>query len=129
MTRILIIDDEEDIRYQMRLLLEGEGYEVEEAGGGREGLEVLSGDSQFDLVVTDVLMPDIDGIEVVKQLPELHPSTKVLAVSGGGETMPAQWSLRLTEMYGTDAVLHKPFGNEQFINTVKKLLSVELADN
>ena len=128
MTRILIIDDEEDIRYQMRLLLEGEGYEIEEAGNGREGLALLSGDGKFDLVVTDVLMPDVDGITVVKQLPDLHPNTKVLAISGGGDAMPAQWSLRLTEMYGTDAVLYKPFGNQQFIDTVKRLLSVELAE-
>jgi CheY-like chemotaxis protein len=129
MTRILIIDDEEDIRYQMRLLLEGEGYEIEEAGNGREGLALLSGDGKFDLVVTDVLMPDVDGITVVKQLPDLHPNTKVLAISGGGDAMPAQWSLRLTEMYGTDAVLYKPFGNQQFVDTVKRLLAVELAEN
>ena len=129
MTRILVIDDEEDIRYQMRLLLEGEGYEIEEASNGREGLALLSGDGKFDLVVTDVLMPDVDGITVVKQLPDLHPNTKVLAISGGGDAMPAQWSLRLTEMYGTDAVLYKPFGNQQFVDTVKRLLAVEPAGN
>lgn len=128
MTRILVIDDEKDIRYQMRLLLEGEGYEIEEAGDGRGGLRILSEGRPFDLVVTDVLMPDVDGIAVVKQLPELHPNSKILAISGGGDAMPAQWSLRLTEMYGTDAVLYKPFGNQQFIDTVKRLLSVELAE-
>lgn len=128
MTRILLIDDEPDIRYQMRLLLEGEGYEIEEAGDGREGLETLSDGTPFDLVVTDVLMPDVDGIAVAKQLPELHPNTKILAISGGGEAMPAQWSLRLTEMYGTDAVLYKPFGNQQFVDTVKRLLSADMAE-
>ena len=125
--RILVVDDETEMLSGCAKILKAIGHQPFLAQNGETAQKFLQ-EEELDLVLCDLLMPDIDGIAVVKQLPDLHPNTKILAISGGGDAMPAQWSLRLTEMYGTDAVLYKPFGNQQFIDTVKRLLSVELAE-
>ena len=122
MARIIVIDDEEDLRGVLRLMLEAHGHEVDEAANGTEGLEAL-GDRAYDLVITDVLMPEEDGVAVAKRLPDMRPGTKVLAISGGGPAMPADWSLKLMEMFGVDAALPKPFEEDELIDAVDRQLS------
>jgi len=122
MARIIVIDDEEDLRSLLRLLLESEGHEVDEAENGAQGLAALAKQS-YDLVITDVLMPEEDGIAVAKQAPKLQPNAKVLAISGGGAVLPTNWSLKVMKMFGVNAALHKPFEEDEFIRVVDELLA------
>ena len=123
MARILVIEDESDLRSLLRVLLEKEGHEVEEAADGSEGLSSLRGGNDYDLIITDVLMPREDGIAVIKQLPSLQPKARSLAISGGGRSLPANWSLKIMKMFGVDATLHKPFDHGELIQVVGDLLA------
>jgi len=122
MARIIVIDDEDDLRGILRLMLEAHGHEVDEAATGSEGLRAIRG-QRYDLVITDVLMPEDDGVSIAKQLPSIQPEAKVLAISGGGPSMPADWSLKLMEMFGVDAALQKPFEEDELIGVVDRLLA------
>ncbi len=127
MARILVIEDETDLRSMLRVLLEKNGHEVEEAGDGAVGLRRLSEGTDFDLVITDVLMPEEDGIAVIKQLASLQPNARSLAISGGGTSLPANWSLKIMKMFGVDATLHKPFDHGELIQVVDDLLGAAKA--
>jgi len=106
----------------IRLLLERAGYEVEEADNGRAGVERMGSDS-FDLVATDVIMPELDGLDVVKAAKSLDPALKVLAISGGDAHIPAQMSLKMMQMYRADDVMYKPFDNDALLTKVDGLLT------
>ncbi len=81
------------------------------------------GQQTYDLVITDVLMPEEDGITVAKETPKLQPNAKVMAISGGGAVLPANWSLKVMKMFGVNAALHKPFEEDEFIRVVNDLLA------
>ena len=104
MTRILLIDDDELARDMLRQMLERAGYDVVEAASGREGLQHYQA-SVIDLIITDILMPDQDGLETIQELRRLAPEAKIIAISGGGQSglfdllpiaakLGAQWTLR-----------------------------------
>lgn len=122
MARIIVIDDEADLRALLRHILEAHGHEVDEAENGAQALSVLR-QRLYDLVITDVLMPEQDGVAVMKQVPELQPQAKVLAISGGGPTVPADWSLKMMKLFGVNAALHKPFDESVLMNAVDELLA------
>ena len=122
MARIIVIDDEEDLRGLLRMQLESEGHEVDEAENGVQGIEAIR-NKQYDLVITDVLMPEEDGVAVAKEVPKLQANAKVLAISGGGAVLPANWSLKVMKMFGVNAALHKPFDEDEFLKVVNELLS------
>lgn len=122
MAAVLIIDDVEHVRLLLRSLLETVGHDVTEAGTGNEALSRMRA-IQFDLIVTDVIMPDVDGIAVIKEAREVSPEAKILAISGGSADLSANLSLKMGEMFGADAVLFKPFDNKHFLQTVSRLLS------
>ena len=91
MARILVIEDEELSRYTVRQILDRAGHEVEEAENGAEGLDRL-GAGTFDLVITDIFMPVMEGIETIREIKRLYPDQKILAMSGGGGTR--RWPVR-----------------------------------
>ena len=122
MVRILIVDDVAEIRLQLRLLLSANGYEVVEADGGVQA-EALLGKQDFDLVITDVLMPEVDGIELIKVTKQRQPKARTLAISGGSRDIPAKWSLKMTQMFGADRSLYKPFSNDELLGAVGELLT------
>lgn len=122
MAKIIVIEDEADLRGLLRIMLEAQGHEVDEANNGSEALSEM-GRKRYDLVITDVLMPEQDGVAMMKQVPELQPQAKVLAISGGGPTVPADWSLKMMMLFGVNAALHKPFDESDLIDTVDKLLA------
>ncbi len=120
MARILLIDDDDALRGTMRRVLERAGHDVMEAGDGKGGL-VLFHRHGADVVVTDLIMPEQEGIETILQLKEESPGTRVLAVSGGGLVDPVG-PLADAEMFGADATLAKPFGVEELQDAVARLL-------
>lgn len=120
MASVLIIDDDASIRRVLRTVLERGGHRVDEAVNGAEGMQRYR-TAPADLVITDVFMPDQDGIETIQQLREEFPAARILAISGGslGGT-----SGTLTDalLLGADATLAKPFTIEQFTRTIAGML-------
>jgi CheY-like chemotaxis protein len=111
--RILVIDDEDLARFTLREMLLSLGHEVLEARDGREGLARL-GAGGVDLVVTDILMPNMDGVEFVMTARKDWPNLKIIAISGGGRTRNLDF-LDLAKDYGAVAVLSKPFGKADLL--------------
>ena len=121
MKRILLVDDVPAVRLSIRAALEAIGYQVLEAADGKEALDLL--DSQaVDLIVTDLWMPNLDGVELLKRLRATNANIRVIAISGGGMRKPIDVSAALAQTWGADAVLYKPFDNEDLVNEINRLL-------
>lgn len=121
MARILVVEDTAPVRLVIATVLEEMGHAVETAENGLVAQERMR-ERVYDLIVTDVLMPEADGIEVIKAARRLKPPPRVLAVSGGAPNLPAGYVLKMTEMFSADAVLYKPFLNEELEGAVITLL-------
>ena len=105
--RVLLIDDEQMVRKIVRKMLERSSHDVTEAENGRLGLEQLK-TAAFDLVITDIIMPEMEGVETLMTVRERYPNVKVIAMSGGGRTGNIDF-LSAAEKLGASAILHKPF--------------------
>ncbi len=116
-TRVLIIDDDPDQRKTLRLCLQMHGYAVEEAANGRLGLE-LQRRRPCDVVVTDLFMPEKDGIETIPELRLEYPSVPIIAVSGVTSRTGADF-LRVAEELGAERTFRKPFATEELIDTIR----------
>ena len=115
MASILIIDDEEIIRALLRSVLEGAGYEVTEAANGRIGLELYR-QSPRDLVITDILMPEMNGLDMLLELTREFLHAKVIAISGaGGE----QNILDVAKLLGARRTFRKPFSLPRLLDAVR----------
>ena len=121
MARILIIDDEEDIRLTVRLALESMGHDVTEAVNGNDGLQHFSAE-QNDLVITDILMPDKEGIETIIELKKIQPDLKVIVMSGGGR-INATHVLETAKRLGANVALKKPFSIADLCRVVDSCLA------
>jgi two-component system, chemotaxis family, chemotaxis protein CheY len=119
--RILVIDDENPIRRMLRAALEMEGHEVFEACHGDEALR-LHRTTPADLVITDMIMPLKDGLEVIMALRREAPEVRVIAMSGGGRFMMME-PLQMAEPLGAFATLRKPFELDAMIETVRRALA------
>lgn len=118
---ILIIDDDANVRNFLRLDLEEAGYAVEEAKDGKAGLD-LAARHHFDLVITDIFMPEKDGIETVMDLKRNWPGTRIITISGGARDLSKQPYLSIVSKLGADICLEKPFTSDQLRAAVKELL-------
>lgn len=121
MPRILLVDDVPMVRLSICAALEGDGHQVLEAGDGKEALTVLDTEP-VDLIITDLWMPNLDGVELLKRLRATNARIKVIAISGGGVRRPIDVSAALAQTWGADAVLYKPFANEDLLEEVNRLL-------
>ena len=117
--RVLVIDDDPDIRNTMRWILESEGFVVALAGNGREAL-ALQRRQPADVVVTDIFMPEQDGIETIWQLREEFPDVSIVVVSGGGAAEGSNYSFVAREL-GVRKTLRKPFDPQELIDVVRQL--------
>jgi YesN/AraC family two-component response regulator len=120
MERILIIDDESQIRSMIRLILEREGYTVEEASDGIEGIRLFR-EKPVDLIITDLIMPNKDGIGMIVEIKKEFPSVKILAMSGGGLNRPEGY-LRGAQKVGAACTLSKPINRQELLRAVKDTL-------
>jgi CheY-like chemotaxis protein len=114
--RILVIDDDARVRGLLRVILEGDGHEVEEAVDGKAGLRSLSA-RNADVVLSDLFMPDVDGLEVIRELHRNFPRVGTVALSGGGSRGDTDM-LRMAQYLGADAVLYKPFCQKELFEAV-----------
>lgn len=112
MAKVLILDDEHDICALLGEFLEDEGYEVHSATDGRVGLELVS-DFKPDIIVTDIFMPGLDGIEGILHLRKTNPEVKVIAISRGDASGRRQF-LHEASVFGAVATIEKPFSLLQF---------------
>jgi CheY-like chemotaxis protein len=115
MATILIIDDEQNIRALLRFALESAGYEVMEATNGRQGLERYR-HRPADLVITDILMPELNGLDMILELTRAFLNVKVIAISGAPDTQDA---LDAAKLLGVRHTVHKPFSMEALLKTVQ----------
>jgi DNA-binding NtrC family response regulator len=115
MATVLIIDDEEIIRVLLRSALQAAGYEVTEATNGREGLELYR-DRPADLVITDILMPELNGLDMLLELTREFLDAKVIAISGAGEERNV---LDVAKLFGARQTFQKPFSMPQLLSAVR----------
>jgi DNA-binding NtrC family response regulator len=121
MQRILIIDDEIHILLMLKKMLERAGYEIDIASNGQEGLEIFRNDPP-DLVITDIIMPEKEGLETIREMKKEQPDIKILAMSGGGK-ISADNYLDTARIFGAAGVIEKPFNQSRLITLVGKVLS------
>lgn len=119
MARILVIDDDSQVRMAIKAVLERAGHETILASDGRVGMREYE-TRAFDLVITDILMPEQEGIETILALRKTSPAVKILAISGGGR-VGNQDFLLLAEKLGASGVLKKPFGPDELVAQVSAL--------
>ena len=120
MARILVVDDDADVRAAVRTILEDAGHEVVEAVDGAAGLRAYR-DASFDLVLCDLFMPDVDGIELIRALRRQFPDAKVIAMSGGAFDGTLDL-LDLAPYLGAAEALAKPFSLDEFVRAVERVL-------
>ena len=121
MARILIIDDESQIRSMLRLMLERVGYEIAEAPDGVEGIRQYR-ESPADLIITDLIMPNRDGIGMIIDLKKEFPRVKIIAMSGGGVNRPEGY-LDGAKKLGATRTLTKPIDRDEMLQAVKDTLN------
>lgn len=117
---ILVIDDDTAVRQTVRAILERAGYLVREADDGEQGMKLYR-DARADLVITDLFMPQQDGIETIQQLRAEFPGARILAVSGGA-SLGAEGPLIDALMLGADETLAKPFSKDELLQRVRELI-------
>tara|TARA_B100000315_G_C14026067_1_gene341040 strand:- start:122 stop:496 length:375 start_codon:yes stop_codon:yes gene_type:complete len=120
LARILVIDDEEPIQFAVQIMLQKENHEILTASNGEIGLELLRNEP-FDLVITDILMPEKGGIEVIAEIQKTKPEVKIIAMSAGGARGDLNF-LEHAQLLGAEAVLQKPFEREEILDLVKEVL-------
>jgi YesN/AraC family two-component response regulator len=123
MQRILIIDDDDKLRTTLRSLLENAGYTVDEAEDGAQGLARFR-ENSADLVITDIVMPEREGLETIMELKREAPKLKIIAMSGGGKFTPNGY-LRMAEKLGAVHTIAKPFTKDLVLSAVKEVLQRE----
>ena len=120
MAHILIADDDAAVRHMLRQVLEGEGHQVEDAADGWEAI-VRYRRHPADLLITDILMPDVEGVGAIRELLRHYPDAKIVAISGGGDTGPGE-CLGLAQAVGAHRTLAKPFGRREILAVVNELV-------
>lgn len=118
---ILVVDDEEELRELIRHVLERAGHPVSCARNGVEASRLLA-IQPFTVVVTDMLMPDQDGLELITELKSKYPTVKIVAMSGGGQIGSDQY-LSMAKGFGADVLLRKPFTHQTLLAAVKRATS------
>lgn len=120
MKRILVIDDDPDVREVLCASLRHAGYGVEEAASGKEGLR-KHGERACDLAIVDVFMPEMDGFETMTAIRRTHPNVRVVAISGGGTIKSFDWR-DVAQRLGADGILVKPFKPDELLASVQELV-------
>jgi DNA-binding NtrC family response regulator len=120
--QILLVDDDPELRSMLRRTLVRSGYAAHEAGNGREALAILK-QVPIDLVVTDIIMPDMEGIELILSLHKHRPALRVIAMSAGGRLHPHGY-LTLAKSSGATRTIEKPFEIGDFLALIREVLAL-----
>lgn len=120
MALILIIDDDDQFRRMLRQMLEHAGYEVAAASDGEDGIR-LNRERPADLVITDLIMPEKEGLQTITELRRDFPESKIIAVSGGGR-IDAKSYLDLAKKFGAVRTFAKPVEKEELLSGIEEVL-------
>lgn len=121
MSRILVIDDDKHVCLSIRAVLEGQGHEVETVNGVDAGV-ALQQQGAFDAAIIDLILPDKDGLEAIREFRKSFPDTRIIAISGGGSIVKKNYLPAAMSM-GADQMLEKPFEGEQLVLAVAKAIN------
>ncbi len=120
MMRLMIIDDDYFVRDMLERLMRKAGFDVETAEHGAEALK-MHRRNPVDLIITDILMPEKEGLETITDFRRSFPGVKVIAISGGGRIGPASY-LKMAMLFGADRTFAKPVDTSQLLSAVEELL-------
>ncbi|MGE4490238.1 MAG: response regulator transcription factor [Kiritimatiellales bacterium] len=123
MAHILIIDDDPSVQFLFQQFFESEGFTVTLADDGKEGIWKMK-QEQPDLVITDIMMPEMDGLEVIQEIRQHSPELPVIAISGGMRTAPLNF-LPHAKKFGACRVFGKPVSLAELLAAVRELLAGE----
>ena len=121
MAKILVLDDELSILLMLKKMLEKAGHEVDIALNGREGMELFE-KNKPDLLISDIIMPEKEGLETIFQLKKKYPELKIIAISGGGRIGPEGY-LPSAKFFGANLIFQKPLIQKEFMHAVSLLLN------
>ncbi len=121
MKRILVIDDDRQMRQMLRQMLERQGYEVVDAPNGKEGIE-LCRQFSIDLIITDIIMPEKEGVATIIELRRDFPDVKIIAISGGSRGIDSQSCLSYAKALGVSHRFTKPFDRKELLEAIQELL-------
>jgi len=120
MARILVIDDDEQVLDMLYESLTREGYDVLKASNGEQGLRLYR-EKSVDLIITDIIMPEKEGIETIIELRQDFPNVKIIAISGGGRAGTKDY-LQMAKIFGVQRTFTKPVAREQLLDAIKELI-------
>ncbi|WP_299183403.1 response regulator [uncultured Neptuniibacter sp.] len=119
MKKILFVDDDEAVRYALCKYLRRSGFEVTEAEDGINALKYLASNA-VDVLITDIIMPNMEGIELLRNIGKLHPGLPVIAISGGGRVGQEEY-LSLAHTLGATATMEKPLDPDQLLRLIEEV--------
>ena len=119
---VLLVEDSPEVSLSVREILSGAGHAVDDANNGKEGLDKLSSGT-YDLVVSDIWMPEMDGIALLKEIRGAGNDIPVVVISGGAPNAPLTYTAPLASTFGANAVIYKPFEKEELLKTIDAVLS------
>lgn len=118
---ILLVDDDEQFRVMLSEALTGEGFLVREASDGRQGIKHYA-ERRTDLVITDLVMPEKEGLEMIVEIKKLHAEVKIIAMSGGGRGSSQNY-LKMAKAFGAQLVIAKPFSHLEILEAISQVLN------
>jgi CheY-like chemotaxis protein len=121
MKRILLVDDDPLVRGTLHAMLARSGYQVEDADNGESALEAFAREPH-DVVITDLVMPDMEGLETIRELRRRFGDVRIIAISGGGVGSASHY-LQAAKRLGAVRVLSKPFSNDEILAAVEEALA------
>ncbi|PIE02885.1 MAG: response regulator [Acidobacteria bacterium] len=118
---ILIIEDDRQLRQLLKIFLSNEPFEVAAVENGSAGIAYFR-ENGADMVITDIIMPEKDGIETLREIRKVNKNIKVIAISGGGRIGPEGY-LKTAQLLGANATLQKPFKRAEFLDTINRIFN------
>jgi len=120
MSKILLIEDDATMGSMLSQLLSRNGYEITHVEDGEKGIAELK-ENQFDLIITDIVMPEKEGLETITEIRKSLKKMPIIAMSGGGKN-PADTYLEFAKTLGADTTFTKPFDTKEFLHAIEKCL-------
>jgi len=124
MSRILVIDDDKFVRTSIRTVLQSVGHKVVEVGDADTGID-LHRNAPFDVVIVDLVMPNKEGLQTIRELKHEYPELPIVAISGGGKIVRKNF-VQTAELFGAATTLEKPFGGEELLNALEDATTLAL---
>ena len=124
MADILLVEDSPEVAMTVREILSGAGHNVSGAANGKEALAQLK-ERRFDLIISDIWMPEMDGINLLKELRGSGNSIPVIVISGGAPNAPLTYTAPLASTFGANEVIYKPFEKDELLTTVSSALKAD----